>query len=102
MVDWRHYSDLDVDDATALLVRTRTTTHLLNLHPSSTPFSAYVTSTRISELSFSDTECRRHVDVVLDPATWSRALVVDEGGGVWMWWEEKEIRGGRLEKVMNL
>ncbi|KIY30912.1 hypothetical protein I305_06662 [Cryptococcus gattii E566] len=91
-----------LNDATALLVRTRTATHLLNLHPSSTPFSAYVTSTRISELSFSDTECRRHVDVVLDPATWSRALVVDEGGGVWMWWEEKEIRRGRLEKVMNL
>lgn len=42
------------------------------------------------------------MDVVLDPATWSRALVVDEGGGIWMWWEDKEIRGGRLEKVMNL
>lgn len=42
------------------------------------------------------------MDVVFDLVIWLRVLVVDEGGGIWMWWEDKEIRGGRLEKVMNL
>jgi hypothetical protein len=42
------------------------------------------------------------MDVALDHTSWSKVLIVDEGGGVWLWWEEKlEIRE-RLVKTMRL
>ncbi|ODN83799.1 hypothetical protein L198_07695 [Cryptococcus wingfieldii CBS 7118] len=88
-------------DATALIVRLQTTTHLLNIHPLSSTPSPF-SSTRTAQLSYVDTESRKHINIALDAEIWSRALVVDEGGGVWLWWEEKETKGGRLEKVMKL
>ncbi|TYJ55511.1 hypothetical protein B9479_003783 [Cryptococcus floricola] len=88
-------------DATALIVRLQTTTHLLSIHPLSSTTSPF-SSTRIAQLSYVDTESRKHIDIALDAEIWSRALVIDEGGGVWLWWEEKETKGGRLEKVMKL
>lgn len=59
-------------------------------------------SIRVGELNIAQTEGRRHVDMALDETSWSRALIVDEGGGVWLWAEEKvEIRE-RVTKVMKL
>ncbi|KLT43178.1 hypothetical protein CC85DRAFT_284735 [Cutaneotrichosporon oleaginosum] len=93
--------------ATGMLVRLETVTHLINLtldpeyyYGSSSP--TYNVS-RIAELNKEYTEGRRHVDVALDPFHWGRAAVVDEGGGVWMWWEEKD-RGNdrRLTHAMKL
>ncbi|WWD22865.1 hypothetical protein CI109_107360 [Kwoniella shandongensis] len=95
-------------ESTALIVRLQSTTHLLNIVPEHSYMppttSPSVTSIRAAQLSYEDTEGRRHVDVALDTGAWSRALIVDEGGGVWLWWEEKERRGPRddMEKVMNL
>ncbi|KAK8844585.1 hypothetical protein IAR55_006432 [Kwoniella newhampshirensis] len=95
-------------ESTALVVRLQSTTHMLNISPdhSYIPPSTFppVTSLRAAEISYEDTEGRRHVDVALDSGAWSRALIVDEGGGVWLWWEEKERRGPRddMEKIMNL
>ncbi|WVQ85167.1 hypothetical protein IAT38_007332 [Cryptococcus sp. DSM 104549] len=93
-------------DATCLVVRVRTVTHMINVIPSYgyLPPSASppVTSLCTGQLSYEDTENRRHVDVALDPEVWSRVLVVDEGGGVWMWWDEKETKGRTVNKVMNL
>nr|XP_019048403.1 hypothetical protein I302_02174 [Kwoniella bestiolae CBS 10118]OCF27333.1 hypothetical protein I302_02174 [Kwoniella bestiolae CBS 10118] len=95
-----------LSEATALLVRLQSTTHLLNLIPDHTyipPSSeAPVISQRTASLSYEDTEGRRHVDVALDPKIWSRVLVVDDCGGVWLWWEEKDNRNGRIEKSWNL
>ncbi|WVF66371.1 hypothetical protein IAT40_001111 [Kwoniella sp. CBS 6097] len=93
-------------EATALLIRLQSTTHLLNLIPDHTYIpptsSPPVISLRAASLSYEDTENRRHVDVALDATVWSRVLVVDEGGGVWLWWEEKESKNGQPEKVWNL
>ncbi|WWC97298.1 hypothetical protein V866_004177 [Kwoniella sp. B9012] len=93
-------------EATALLVRLQSTTHLLNLIPDHTyvpPSSeAPVICQRTALLSYEDTEGRRHVDVALDPKIWSRILVVDDFGGVWLWWEEKDNKNGRIEKAWNL
>ncbi|WVQ93987.1 hypothetical protein IAU59_001065 [Kwoniella sp. CBS 9459] len=93
-------------EATALLVRLQATTHLLNLIPDHTYIpptsSPPIISLRAASLSYEDTEGRRHVDVALDSTVWSRVLIVDEGGGVWLWWEEKETRNGQPEKVWNL
>jgi hypothetical protein len=61
-----------------------------------------VETTRVGELEYTATENRRHVDAVLDEATWSKALIVDEGGGVWLWWEEKVEVRERLAKTMKL
>jgi hypothetical protein len=58
--------------------------------------------TRVGELSYTATEGRRHVDAVLDETTWSKALIVDEGGGVWLWYEEKVEVRERLIKTMQL
>jgi len=92
--------------ATALVVRLATSTHLLNVIPNPTfvppTLEHPVTTLRVGELSVTDTEGRRHVDVELDPSTWSRAAVVDEGGGVWLWWEDKERVDGRTQKIMRL
>lgn len=90
---------------TALLVRLVVTTHMLNVDPHRiTPADEQSTAetNRVGQLSHTDTEGRRHVDVALDQTSWSKALIVDEGGGVWLWWEEKlEIRE-RLSKTMKL
>jgi hypothetical protein len=59
-------------------------------------------STRVGQLSISQTEGRRHVDMALDEANWGRALIVDEGGGLWLWSEEKVEVRERLTKVMKL
>ncbi|OCF44272.1 hypothetical protein I317_01890 [Kwoniella heveanensis CBS 569] len=95
-----------LSEATALLVRLQSTTHVLNLIPDHTYIpptsSPPVISLRAASLSYEDTENRRHVDVAFDATIWSRILVVDEGGGVWLWWEEKESRNGQPEKVWNL
>ncbi|WVO13554.1 hypothetical protein L204_101175 [Cryptococcus depauperatus] len=88
-------------DSTSLLVRLQATTHLVSLYPSFSP-PAYITSSARAQISYSDTEGRRHVDVVLDPVIWAKALLVDEGGGVWLWLEEKKIQNGRIEKTMSL
>jgi hypothetical protein len=56
----------------------------------------------VGELSYTSTEGRRHVDAVLDETTWSKALIVDEGGGVWLWYEEKVEVRERLIKTMQL
>ncbi|WWC85515.1 uncharacterized protein L201_000379 [Kwoniella dendrophila CBS 6074] len=93
-------------EATALLVRLQSTTHLLNLVPDHTyvpPNSQPpIISQRTASLSYEDTEGRRHVDVAIDPTLWSRILIIDESGGVWLWWEEKENRNSRIEKAWNL
>nr|XP_019014207.1 uncharacterized protein I206_00289 [Kwoniella pini CBS 10737]OCF52988.1 hypothetical protein I206_00289 [Kwoniella pini CBS 10737] len=95
-----------LSEATSLLIRLQSTTHLLNLIPDHTyvPPSSQppILSQRTASLSYEDTEGRRHVDVALDPTIWSRILVVDECGGVWLWWEEKDNRAGRIEKAWNL
>ncbi|KAK4683966.1 hypothetical protein P7C73_g6240, partial [Tremellales sp. Uapishka_1] len=93
--------------STALLARTRSFSYLLNVVPDSTyipPASRPpVSVVQIGVLSSADTEGRRHVDVALDPESWSRALIVDEGGAVWLWWEEKERQySGKLGKYTNL
>ncbi|WVR03251.1 hypothetical protein IAU60_000242 [Kwoniella sp. DSM 27419] len=93
-------------EATALLIRLQSNTHILNLVPdhSYLPTRTFspIRSERIAQLSYEDTDGRRHMDAALDAGTWSRVLVVDEGGAVWLWWEEKEVRGGHPEKIWNL
>lgn len=42
------------------------------------------------------------MDCASDPTCWSRALIVDEGGGVWLWTEVKEEIRERLNKTMTL
>lgn len=59
-------------------------------------------TTRIATVTPSETEGRRHVDVALDPKVWGRAVIVDEGGGLWMWSEERIIVRDRTEKKMRL
>lgn len=62
----------------------------------------HVLATRVGAITPEETEGRRHVDCAIDPTCWSRALIVDEGGGLWLWWEEKEEYRERLQKVMRL
>lgn len=93
-------------DSINLLVRLHSYTHLLLVTPNPTympptdaqPFA----TTRIATITPSDTEGRRHVDVALDPKVWGRAVVADEGGGLWMWSEERNIVRDRTEKKMRL
>lgn len=68
---------------------------------SSSPSASHSVS-RVAQLNASLTEGRRHVDVALDPLSWGRAAIVDEGGGVWLWWEEKQPVEGRLGKTTKL
>lgn len=92
-------------DCTALMVRVQTTTHMLNVYPHRIATSASDTAaevSRIDVLSIEQTEGRRHVDMALDATSWSRALVVDEGGGLWLWQEEKVDVRQRVTKVMQL
>lgn len=56
-----------------------------------------VSTLRVGELPVSATEGRQQVDMALDAKSWSRAAVVDEGGAVWLWWEEKERLDGRQD-----
>ncbi|BEJ01692.1 hypothetical protein CcaverHIS631_0603740 [Cutaneotrichosporon cavernicola] len=92
--------------STSLLVRLEGTTHLVNLIPNpefiATSSSAPISVKRVAELGQNSTDRRRHVDVAMDPYSWGRAAIVDEGGGVWLWWEEKELFNGRLAKVTKL
>ena len=95
-----------LDDATALLVRLHSSTRLLNLIPNPLflpPSEACPVKTlEVATLRSTETSGRRHVDVALDPVTWSRALVVDESGGVWLWWEDWSEQHQRLIKTHRL
>ncbi len=53
-------------------------------------------------ITSAETEERRHVDVALDPLNWSRALIIDECGGVWLWWENRVEAQERLIKTPRL
>jgi hypothetical protein len=81
-------------------------TYFLNVvpNPSFVPPTqdAPVSIIRVGELPMSATEGRPHVDVELDPLTWGRAAVVDDQGGVWLWWEGKERIEGRYQSHMRL
>lgn len=92
-------------DCTALMVRVQTSTHMLNVNPHRIAVGDAETvaeTTRIGELTMDQTEGRRHVDMALDETSWSKALLVDEGGGVWLWQEEKVEVRQRVTKVMQL
>jgi hypothetical protein len=94
-----------IGEMTALLVRLEVTTHMLNVgtHTITCANDQSTAETiRMGQLNHTDTEGRRHVDMALDQTSWSRALVVDEGGGVWLWWEEKVEIKERLLKTMKL
>jgi len=94
-----------VGEMTALLVRLEVTTHMLNVGAHTITCAndqSTAETNRVGQLSHTDTEGRRHVDVALDQTSWSRALIVDEGGGVWLWWEEKTEVKERLVKTMKL
>lgn len=92
--------------ATSLLVRLAGSTHMLCLAPN--PAFAFASSnashtvSRVAELDMGMTEGRRHVDVALDPLSWGRAAIVDEGGGVWLWWEEKQRVEGELVRTTKV
>ena len=78
---------------------------MLNIDPHRISISGEGTGAqtkRIGELSMSQTDGRRQVDVALDETSWSRALIVDEGGGAWLWGEEKVEVRERVTKVMKL
>ncbi|GMK54191.1 hypothetical protein CspeluHIS016_0107770 [Cutaneotrichosporon spelunceum] len=92
--------------ATSMVVRLENTTHLINLY-ANPEFSVASSSppilvTRVAELDRRLTDGLRHVDVAIDPREWSRVAIVDEGGGVWLWWEEKELVKHRLAKLTKL
>lgn len=92
-------------EMTALLVRIQLSTHMLNVSShgiTCTNEDSTVDTVKVGQLSQVDTEGRRHVDMVLDQTSWSKALIVDEGGGVWLWWEEKTEIRERLVKTMKL
>lgn len=92
-------------EMTALLVRIQLSTHMLNASPhriTCTKEDSAVDTVKVGQLSHIDTEGRRHVDMVLDQTSWSKALIIDEGGGVWLWWEEKTEIRERLVKTMKL
>lgn len=76
-----------------MLVRLHSSTRLLSLVPNRSfdpPTDAHpVHATEIACLTSAETEGRRHADVALDHETWSRALIVDESGGLWLWGEER-------------
>lgn len=92
-------------EMTALIVRLEVTTHMLNVGAHNITCSndrSKAETIRVGQLSHTDTEGRRHVDMTLDQSSWSKALIVDEGGGVWLWWEEKVEINERLVKTMKL
>ena len=92
-------------EMTALLVRLQVTTHMLNVNPhrvTCVEDQSTAETIRVGQLNHTDTEGRRHVDATLDQTSWSKALIVDEGGGVWLWWEEKVEVSERLVKTMKL
>ncbi|KAL7420183.1 hypothetical protein Q5752_005149 [Cryptotrichosporon argae] len=93
-------------NATPLLVRLHTATLLLNLVPNPayapSPLAAPASVALVARLTTAETEGRSHVNVALDPATWSRALIVDEGGAVWVWQEVKERSDAGLVKRTQL
>lgn len=75
-----------------MMVRIHMSTFMLNVDPhrvTTVNDSPTAETTRIGELTMAQTEGRRHVDMALDDTSWSKALIVDEGGGVWLWREEK-------------
>lgn len=76
----------------------------LNTNPAFGPTSntASHSVARVAEIDPAMTEGRRHVDVALDPLSYGRAVIADEGGGVWLWWEEKSAVEGRLVKTTKL
>ena len=97
--------ELTIGEMTALLVRLQVTTHMLNVgtHPIACANDQSKAETiRVGQLNQTDTEGRRHVDMALDQTSWSRALIVDEGGGIWLWWEEKVDIKERLVKTMKV
>jgi len=61
-----------------------------------------VNTLEVATLASAETEGRRHVDVALDPGTRGRALVIDEGGAVWMWWQNRLEAQERLVKTYKL
>jgi hypothetical protein len=89
-----------------MLVRIDASTHILNVLQNANfipPTMAHpVTILRVGELSVAATEGRKHVDMDLCPSNWSRAAVVDEGGAVWLWSEQKENVNGLTQKLMKL
>lgn len=96
---------LMVGEMTALLVRLEVTTHMLNVGTHSITCAndqSTAETIRVGQLNHTDTEGRRHVDMALDQTSWSKALIVDEGSGVWLWWEEKTEVKERLVKTMKL
>jgi len=96
---------LMIGETTALLVRLEVTAHMLNVgtQPITCANDQSMAETiRVGQLNHTDTEGRRHVDAALDQTSWSRTLVVDEGGGAWLWWEEKVEIKERLVKTMRL
>ncbi|ORX34919.1 hypothetical protein BD324DRAFT_104438 [Kockovaella imperatae] len=88
-------------DATVLGIRLHSFTHLVKLIPNPSylgdPDDPACYAEIMATLSSRETGGRRHVDLVLDPTTWSRALIVDDSGAVWFWWEE---RSELAEKVV--
>ena len=99
-------SNIWLEDTTALLCRLHSSTRLLNVTQrppipiSGTSFPVQIQE--VATLHAQDTDARRHVDVALDPAMWSRALVVDECGGVWLWSEDLIEAQERLEKLYRM
>ena len=81
-------------------------TRLINLIPDpeyvSPSESSACSVAEVAILTTVETEGRRHMDVALDPIEWSRALVVDESGGLWLWYEIKVERQERLQKATKL
>ncbi|KAL1408913.1 hypothetical protein Q8F55_005727 [Vanrija albida] len=92
--------------ATALVVRLAGATHMLSVVPNpsfvSPTHDLPVTVATIGELPPSSTEGRCHVDVALDPLSWGKAAIVDEGGAVWLWSEQRETINGRVQRTYKV
>lgn len=57
---------------------------------------------KIGEIRNEDLGGKRPMDVAMDPTEWGKAVVVDEGGGVWVWGWKRVTLGAKGESGMVL
>jgi hypothetical protein len=93
-------------DSTFFIVRLLSSLHayLLIPDPSYIPptTSPPASMKPLGRITSSDMEGRRPVDAALDPHTFGGAIIIDAGGGVWSWYEERVEKVERIQTSMRL
>ncbi|RXK40685.1 hypothetical protein M231_01936 [Tremella mesenterica] len=93
-------------ESTILAVRLQAKTILIDIlpNPAAGPKSNFnpVRTERVAQLTYEQTEGRRHADIALDPLHWGRFLMVDIAGGVWLWQQEHIEVDEKLQRVSKV